>query len=74
MASIRMINIQHTKLKTRLPFPHALLGVLFNGVCEGFITCLKFVKQELNIEQKKTREIRKKNDVNIATTNGTSYD
>jgi hypothetical protein len=51
----------------------ALLGVLFNGVCRGFITCLKLVNEEQNIEQKKQEKFRRtKNDVNIAT-NGTSY-
>jgi hypothetical protein len=34
-----------------------LLGVLFNGVCQGFITCLKLVKEEQNIEQKNKRNL-----------------
>lgn len=35
----------------------ALLGVLFNGVCRGFITCLKLVNEEQNIEQKNKRNL-----------------
>jgi hypothetical protein len=31
--------------------PGALLGILFNGVCQGFITCLKLVQEEQDIEQ-----------------------
>jgi hypothetical protein len=31
--------------------PCALLSILFNGVCQGFITRLKLVQEEQNIEQ-----------------------
>jgi hypothetical protein len=51
-----------------------LLGVLFNGVCQGFIDCLKLVNEEQNIEPKNEEKFRRiENDINIAT-NGTSYD